>query len=205
VADLDLAGRSAKAVEFTQCRFTSVNLGGTTLGRAVVTDCVVENSNLANLQAEQSSWVRVQLSVLRMTGCHWTDGLLRDVRVTESRLDLASFRFTDFVRVRFERCNLTGADFVKADLSGAQFIGCDLTGAQFSQATMDGTRFARCALAGIGGVTSWNGAIVRADDLVSLSHTLAAALGIRIEDEASGRGTCAITNSNRWGYAFCTR
>ncbi|MGQ0777497.1 MAG: pentapeptide repeat-containing protein [Pseudonocardiales bacterium] len=182
-ADIDLSGRSAQSVEFTQCRFKDVDLSGTTLGRGVFTDCFFENSNLANLRGEKSSLVRAELSVLRMTGFHWTDGLLRDARFTESRLDLSSFRFTDFVRVQFERCNLTGADFIKADLSGAQFIGCDLTGAQFSQANMEGARFAHCVLVDIGGVTSWQGAFVRSHDLVTLSYTLAAALGIRIEGE----------------------
>lgn len=181
--DMDLSGRSAESVEFTQCRFKEVNLSGTTLGRAAFTDCFFENSNLANLRAEKSSLVRADLSVLRMTGFHWTDGLLRDARFIESRLDLSSFRFTDFVRVQFERCNLTGTDFIKADLSGAQFIGCDLTGAQFSQANMEGARFAHCVLVDIGGVTSWKGAFVRSHDLVTLSYTLAAALGIRIEGE----------------------
>jgi uncharacterized protein YjbI with pentapeptide repeats len=182
-ADLDLSGRSAESVEFTQCRFKDVDFSGTTLGRAVFTDCLFENSNLANLRAEKSSLVRADLSVLRMTGFHWTDGFLRDVRLTESRLNLSSFRFTDLVRVLFERCNLTGADFIKSDLGGAQFIGCDLTGAQFSQANMEGARFSHCALVDIGGVTSWKGAIVRSHDLVTLSYTLAAALGIRIEGE----------------------
>lgn len=182
-ADLDLSGRSAESVEFTQCQFKDVDFSGTTLGRAVFTDCVFENSNLANLRAEKSSLVRADLSVLRMTGFHWTDGLLRDVRLTESRLDLSSFRFTDLVRVLFERCNLTGADFIKSDLGGAQFVGCDLTGAQFSQANMEGARFSHCSLVDIGGVTSWKGAIVRSHDLVTLSYTLAAALGIRIEGE----------------------
>jgi hypothetical protein len=48
---------------------------------------------------------------------------------------------------------------------------------------MEGTRFTQCTLVDIGGVTSWHGAIVRSDDLVTLSYTLAAALGITIADE----------------------
>jgi uncharacterized protein YjbI with pentapeptide repeats len=66
-------------------------------------------------------------------------------------------------------------------VGGVQFTNCDLSGAQFSQAKMEGTRFADCVLAGIGGVTSFAGAIVASQDLVGLSHTLAAALGIQIE------------------------
>ena len=181
--DSDFSGRSATSVELTQCRFTGVDLSGTTLERAVCTDCVVDTSNLANLRADKSSLIRAELSALRMTGFHWTGGLLHDVRFTASRLDLSVFRFTDFVRVLFERCNLTGADFANADLGGAQFLDCDLTGAQFSRARMEGTRFTQCTLVDIGGVTSWHGAIVRSHDIVTLSYTLAAALGITIVDE----------------------
>lgn len=182
----DLSGRSAESVEFEQCRFRNVELGGTTLVRSRFADCLFETSNIANLRVDKSSMARVELSVLRMTGVHWIDGMLRDVTVSQCRADLTSFRFTAFHHVVFEGCNLTRADFQNADVSGVQFTGCDLTGAQFSQATMADTRFSNCILAGIGGVTSFAGAIVASGDLVGLSYTLAAALGIRIEDAAAG-------------------
>lgn len=179
----DLSGRSATSVELTQCRFHGVDLSGTTLDRAVFTDCVFDTSNLANLRADKSSLIRIELSALRMTGFHWTGGLVHDVRFTGSRLDLSVFRCADFTRVLFERCNLVGADFANADLGGAQFLDCDLTGAQFSHARMEGTRFTRCTLVDIGGVTSWHGAIVRSQDILALSYTLATALGITIVDD----------------------
>ena len=179
---LDLSGRSAESVEFEQCRFRNADLSGTVLERATFADCLLENSNLANLRTEKSGLQRVKLSVLRMTGVHWIDGVWRDVTITECRADLALFRFSDFHNVIFQSCNLTRADFTNADLSGAQFVGCDLSGAQFSQATTQGTRFTNCVLAGIGGVTSLKGAIVASQDLIALSYTLAAALDIHIED-----------------------
>lgn len=179
--DIDLSGRSARSVEFEQCRFRNADLAGTSLVRASFTDCLFENGNLANLRVEKSSMLRAHLSVLRMTGVQWIDGSLRDVAVSECRADLTSFRFTDFHNVVFEGCNLTGADFQNADLGSAQFTSCDLSGAQFSQAKMEGTRFSNCVLEGIGGVTSFDGAIVASHDLVGLSYSLAAALGIRIE------------------------
>jgi uncharacterized protein YjbI with pentapeptide repeats len=184
-AGLDLSGRSAESVEFEQCRFRgNTDLSGTHLGRSSLTDCSIEHCNLANLRVEKSSMLRVKLSVARMTGVHWIDGALRDVTVSECRADLTSFRFTDFHNVAFDGCNLTRADFQNADISGVQFTNCDLSGAQFSQATMEGARFTNCILAGVGGVTSFAGAIVASQDLVGLSYTLAAALGIRIEGAA---------------------
>jgi hypothetical protein len=52
---------------------------------------------------------------------------------------------------------------------------------------MTGTRLRGCTLVGIGGVTSFDGAIIAGQDLVALSYTLAAALGIQIEDTDDGR------------------
>lgn len=180
---LDLSGRSAELMELRQSRFTDADLSDTTFDRVVLTDCVFHKVNLANLRARKSSMVRGELSASRMTGFQWIEGLLRDVRIIESRINLSSFRFTKLTSVVFDRCDLVGADFVNADLSAAEFIGCDLTGAQFSHARMRGARFADCVLADIAGITSWAGAIVRSHDLVTLSYTLAAALDIRIEGD----------------------
>ena len=156
--DLDLSGRSADGVEFEQCRFRGSDLSGTQLDGAAFTDCLFESTNLANLRAEKSSMIRARLATLRMTGVHWINEALRDVAILECRLDLSSFRFTDFSNVMFQGCNLTRADFQNADLRGVRFTNCDLTGAQFSQATMEGARFANCVLVGVGGVTSMGGA-----------------------------------------------
>jgi len=48
---------------------------------------------------------------------------------------------------------------------------------------MAGTRFARCDLTGIAAVTSMRGAVISSTDVLALAHTLAAALGITIEDD----------------------
>lgn len=179
---VDLSGRSAELVEFDRCRFHRADLGGIALERARLVDCLLERTNLANMRADKSTMQRVRIGSSRMTGLHWVDGVLRDVTVAECRADMAVFPFTNFRQVRFENCNLTRADFQNADLSGAQFVNCDLTGAQFSHATMTGARFHGCTLVGLGGVTSFGGAIIASQDLVALSYTFAAALGIEIEE-----------------------
>jgi uncharacterized protein YjbI with pentapeptide repeats len=179
---LDLSGRAAELVEFDQCRFQDADLSGTTLERARFSDCAVAKTDLANLRTGRSSMLRVTLTGARLTGLQWVEGVLRDVLVSDSRADLSVFRYTAFRRVVFQDCNLTRADFQNADLGGAQFVGCDLTGARFSYATMRGTRFRNCVLAGIGGITSFDGAVLAGQDLIALSYTLAEGLGIQIED-----------------------
>jgi hypothetical protein len=135
-----------------------------------------------------------------MTGLQCTAGAIQDADVTECRLDLSSFRFTKLRATVFKDCSLVGADFQNADLSGTQFIGCDLEGAQFSHARMEGARFEDCVLSGVGGVASFRGAIVRSDDLLSLSRVLATALGITIEHATArpGRFACHSGSAGRF-------
>ncbi|NJC84346.1 pentapeptide repeat-containing protein [Planosporangium mesophilum] len=191
-SDLDLSAGAAwsvevesvevESVEVEQCRFGGTDLSTVTLDRSRVTDCVFERANLANLRATGSSLTRVRLATSRMTGFTWADGRVRDVTFDECRLDLSNWRYTGFSAAAFTNCNLTRADFSHSDLTGARFVNCDLTGAQFSHAKMAGTRFAGCVLAGIGGLTSWDGAVLSGHDLIALSYELASALGIRIEE-----------------------
>ena len=185
--DLDLTGREADAVEFDQCRFSGVDLGLSVFERASFVDCLVERSTLANLRAEGSSLIRVQVTASRLTGLQWTKGAVRDTVFRDCRLDLSSFRFSKFSSVIFDRCNLRQADFQNADLRGARFVECELMAAQFSGAKMDGTSFVTCVLDGIGGVTSLRGAQVGSADAVALLRTLAGALGITIIDD-DGQG-----------------
>lgn len=180
--EIDLPGRTAESVEFDQCRFRGADLSGCRLRRARFSDCLIETTNLANLRAERAAMWRTHLTGSRLTGLHWLDGSLHHVTVEGCRADLAVFRSTSFRQVRFQQCNLTRADFQNADLTGAEFVDCDLSGAQFSYATMTGARFQACQLDGIGGVTSFHGAILTDQDLVALSHTLAAGLGIAITE-----------------------
>jgi uncharacterized protein YjbI with pentapeptide repeats len=181
--DIDMSSRSAESVAFEQCRFRHANLSGSVLDRMSFADCLVENSDFANVRSDGGSLLRVRAAVSRLTGFTVVKGLLKDVVFDECRLDLSGWRFTDFRAVRFSGCNLSRADFTEADLTGAQFVGCDLTGAQFDRAKMDGARFRGCVLADIGGVTSWRGAVVHATDLLALSYPLAAALGIRVDHD----------------------
>jgi uncharacterized protein YjbI with pentapeptide repeats len=159
----DLAGQEAEAVEFTQCRFRGTDLSGSVLAQLTMADCLVETANWANVRSEGGAVRRVIFAESRMTGFTVSGGKLADVDFQQCRLDLSGWRFTGFDNVRFTGCNLTGADFTNADLRGA--------------------RFRRCELGGIAGITSWRGAVVHPDDLLALSWTMAAGLGIKIDEE----------------------
>ncbi|WP_157751606.1 pentapeptide repeat-containing protein [Actinoplanes derwentensis] len=178
----DLIGLFAQDVEFAQCRFRAARLAGAVLPKVRLTDCLVERSDWSNARAETGTMERLAFTDCRMTGLAFNGGLLRSVTFTDCKVDLTNWRFAKFDTVVLTGCNLTGADFTSTDLRGASFVDCDLTGAQFHNATMRGARFQRCELSGIGGITSWEGAIVHPDDLLGLSYALAGALGIVVKE-----------------------
>lgn len=180
----DLIGVFAQMVEFAHCRFRATRLAGAVLPKVRLTDCAVERSDLSNVRGENGAMERLTVTDCRMTGLAWNGGLVKDVTFTGGKLDLTNWRFARFDTVTLTGCNLSGADFSNADLRKAVFVDCDLTGAQFSNANMRGARFQRCALDGIGGITSWSGAVVHPDDLLSLSYALAGALGIVVDARA---------------------
>ncbi|WP_433306964.1 pentapeptide repeat-containing protein [Actinoplanes sp. CA-030573] len=179
--DADLAGAEAEAIVFDRCGFRRTGLAGAHLPGVRFVDCRVEVSDLSNLRAEKARLERVTLTGCRATGLAAYDGLFSDVAFADCKADLTNWRFARFDVVTFRDCNLAGADFTEADLRGASFTGCDLTGAQFHRATMAGARFRRCELSGIGGITSWEGAVVHPEDLLELSYVFARALGIVVD------------------------
>jgi uncharacterized protein YjbI with pentapeptide repeats len=181
--DLDLTGRVAGSVEFDGCAFKGSDLGDCVLDKGAFVDCRFETCNLANVRASDASLRRVQVSVSRMTGFQWINGVLRDVAFRDCRLDLSTFRFSKLTDVVFTDCNLVRADFTNADLTRARFVNCVVAGAQFSHANLTGTRFTRCELVDIDGVTSMRGAVLEGHNLIALAHTLATGLGITLEDD----------------------
>jgi uncharacterized protein YjbI with pentapeptide repeats len=179
--DVDLAGGLAEGVVFDRCVFRRAGFASAHLPGVRLIDCAVETCDLSNVRAEKATIQRVRLSGCRATGLAVHGGLLTDVAFVDCKVDLTNWRFARFDVVTFQGCNLTGADFTEADLRGASFTECDLSGAQFHKAAMAGARFRHCELQGVGGITSWAGAVVHPDDLLELSYVLAGALGIVVE------------------------
>lgn len=180
---LDLSARSAEGAEFEECLLSEVRLSEGKLRRSTFRDVIFDRCDLANMRARNCQLNRAKISACRLTGFSWLDGVIRDTEFRDCRADLAFFRATKFTDVVFSGCRMEQADFGDCDLRGASFSSCDLTGAQFSGAQMTGTRFSDCELANVGGVTSFRGCVIKAADVLSLTFTLATALGITIEDD----------------------
>jgi uncharacterized protein YjbI with pentapeptide repeats len=145
-------------------------------------DVVLRDCGLSNVDGRGGSIRRVEIERSRLVGFSLSEGKARDLRVTDSSLELASFALAGLHNVVFERVNLAEASFMEARMQAVQFIDCTLTGADFR-----GARLNRCAIRGstledILGVDSLSGLQMPWSDVVASAGALAAALGIAVED-----------------------
>jgi len=94
--------------------------------------------DLANVDCRGASCHRVEMLDSRLTGANLSRGRFLDLRIVNCKADAAWFIRSVFERVRFERCDLHGANFEGADLRHAVFSDCDLRQARLSGARLDG-------------------------------------------------------------------
>jgi uncharacterized protein YjbI with pentapeptide repeats len=155
-------------------------LGGARLGRLGLLDCFFERCELAGVDADDSSLVRVELGGCRLTGLSAVGALLRDVRVRDCKMDLASLRDARMERVTFERCDLRELDLQGTRLHEVRFLGCDLSEAILEDADCSRTEFSDCSYAGLRGIGGLRGATLAWADAVELAPAFAAAVGVRV-------------------------
>jgi uncharacterized protein YjbI with pentapeptide repeats len=165
-------------------RLVDADLSGSRLRGLRLADVVVQRGNLANLVAPELSLRRVAVSGTRLTGAQWTGGNITDARFVECRIDLATFAGTTFERAAFEDCRLTQADFQEALLRSVRFDRCDLTGVDFTGLRVDRCELRGCTLEDAAALERLRGAAMPWDDVLGNAGVLAAALGIRVLDDA---------------------
>jgi uncharacterized protein YjbI with pentapeptide repeats len=185
LADLQLP-RDAKGVAFSNASLVRVDLSASRLEALQITDASLKGCELANVYASGGSLWRVDADSCRLTGVQLTDATLRDVTISSSRVDLATFAFSKLTRVTFEGCNLAQAAFLDATLESVRFHDCDLKAADFRGAKLRGCEFRRSELDGIQGVEYLRGAAMSWFDIVAAADVFADALGIAVIDEEGG-------------------
>jgi uncharacterized protein YjbI with pentapeptide repeats len=165
-------------------RMVDADLSGRTIKGWRLHDVAIERGNLANLVAPEPSLQRITITGARMTGIQWTRGSITDVVFRDCRIDLATFAGTTFERVRFEGCMLQQAEFREALLRSVRLEHCDLTEADLTGMRIDGCELRSCTLDGLAGTERLRGASMPWGDIVGHAGVFAAALGIRLLDEA---------------------
>ena len=151
---------------------------GFTLADVILRDC-----GFSNLDGREGRLSRVEVHRSQLVGFVLDRGDVRDLRVVDSSLQLASFASATLRNVVFERVNLAEATFMHARLESVAFVDCRLQGADFRHVTLAGCLIRGSSLDGVLGVESLRGLRMPWPDVLASAAALAVALGIDVESD----------------------
>ena len=146
-------------------------------------DVRLNGCDLSNVEAPDPSIWRVDVSGSRMLGFRAGGGDVRELRVTDSSLVLATFAFARLRNVVFDRVDLSEASFMEARLDHVEFSDCRLAGTDFRGATLSACAIRGSSLDGVLGIDSLRGVRMPWSDIVASVAALAAGLGIQVESD----------------------
>jgi uncharacterized protein YjbI with pentapeptide repeats len=173
---------SARRIRIQESELRGVTFAPGNVPGLVLSEVVMDDCDLSNVQAREGSIRRVEIRRSRLVGLALTDARIQDLRVVDASLTLGSFARSRLQRVIFEGVNLRETSFMDARLESVGFVDCALAGADFRGAKLLGaTTISGSSLEGVVGVESLRGLTMSWGDIVSSAAVLAEALGIEIE------------------------
>jgi uncharacterized protein YjbI with pentapeptide repeats len=176
----------ADRVHASQVSISESELRGVVLDPGMVPgltlrDVILRDCGLSNVDGREGAIGRVEVHRSQLVGFSCSQGRIRDLRVVDSSLQLASFALSRVQSAVFERVNLTEASFLNARLQDVEFIDCRLAGADFRGASLKRCVIRGCSLEGVAGVDSLRGVRMPWVDVLASAAAMAEALGIEIE------------------------
>lgn len=180
--EVDLSAIEVKSLEIREVRLNKVDLSSAKISKLSIRDSILDNCVGVAVNAEDSSWHRVEWQGGRADGLTATNSHFESVVFSDCKLDLSNFRFAKLKNVLFEDCSLQGADFYEAVLHSVSFEKCVMGDVQFSGVKCRNVDLRTSDITLIKGIDSLRGAIIDQTQLVSLAPMLAHQLGIEVKD-----------------------
>jgi uncharacterized protein YjbI with pentapeptide repeats len=173
----------AERIQVAECRLAGVALAACNAPGLKLTDVVLRDCDLSNVDGREGSLNRVEVHHSRLVGFGVVGGTARDLTVIDSSLALASFAFAKLRNVVFQRVKLTDASFMEARLERVAFLDCELAGSDFRGVKLKDCAIRGTSLEGVLGVSSMKGLAMPWPDIVASAAALADGLGISVETE----------------------
>lgn len=184
VAEGDYVGAVAEEVVWNDVVVRGGRWSGVTIEGFQATDVRFENCDLAGFVLQDDvSLRRVEFVGCRMTGAVFAGANLRDVSFSACVLDDANLRMLEAQDVAFDGCSLIAADLYAAKLRRVQVATCDLRGIDVTKATLADVDLRTSRLEDVKGADALRGATIDSLQVVSVAHSMALALGIRVNDD----------------------
>jgi uncharacterized protein YjbI with pentapeptide repeats len=180
---LSFAGQVAEDANFLGCRFERCAFDETSLRRAHISECLLDEVRATSFDTGDSVWRDTLVTVRRVgamlaTGASWSS-----VRLRGGRLDLVDFSGARLVDVAIEGCAIGELDLGTAEARGLAFEDCeiellDVTGARLAGADLTGA-----TIGAVRGVSGLRGATITPVQLMDLAPQLAAHLGVKVRGD----------------------
>lgn len=173
----------ASQVSISESRLRGVVLAAGMVPGLTLRDVILRDCGLSNVDGREGAISRVEVHRSQLVGFSASQSRIRDLRVIDCSLQLASFALSRVQNAVFERVNLTEASFLNARLEDVEFIDCRLAGADFRGATLTRCVIRGSSLEGVVGVDSLRGVRMPWVDVLASATAMADALGIEVESD----------------------
>ena len=155
-------------------------LGGIRIEKFSVQDCRFDHCDFTAALLAESSWHSNVVVHSRCTGLQLQNSLLKHVRFSHTKLDMANFRFARLEHVVFENCVITGLDLYQAQLKHVVFRQCVIEDVEWSGAQLTDVDLTEATIVSGKGLGGLRGATISAEQLVTLAPYFAAEIGLKI-------------------------
>jgi uncharacterized protein YjbI with pentapeptide repeats len=173
----------AERVRVQESELRGVVLAPGTVPGLTLADVILRDCGMSNVDGREGRLSRVEVHRSQLVGFSLSGGEVRDLRVVDSSLQLASFASATLRHVVFERVNLVETSFMHARLESVTFVDCRLEGADFRHARVSGCAIRGASLDGVLGIESLRGVRMPWPDILASAGALATALGISVDPE----------------------
>ncbi|MGH3872903.1 MAG: pentapeptide repeat-containing protein [Pseudonocardiaceae bacterium] len=155
-----------------------VDLSGSCLGPVTLTDTTLEDVDLSNASVGLVIARRVEMLRCRAIGLRLSIELANDLYVEGCQLDFASINIEKVKGIAaFNGCSFRETA-ISGCLSDVVFRDCDFADTEFEAANAKGCDLQTSRLAGVRGLLSLRGALITAEQAVSVAPRLAAEVGL---------------------------
>lgn len=178
--DLDLDRLDLSGALVTTTRFTDPTVAEADLVGARLSEVQLDRADLPLVLAARGQWSTVTVNG-RLGALEAYDARWRSVRFVGCKLGFVNLRRARLAEVEFVECDIEELDLVDAQLRRVRVVDSAIRGLDVTHARLQDVDLRGAHLASITGVTDLRGARMTTDQVTFLAPTLAAGLGIRVE------------------------
>lgn len=178
-----LAGRDVTGADFSECELVGVDLHETGLRAARFVETRIERLDTPVLSAARSTWRDVHLVSSRIGAAELYDADLQSMRLSDCKLSYVNLRAATVRDVELSHCTIDELDLAEVRAERVAFHDCSVRELHLDRAQLRHVDLRGLEISGaVSGVDAMRGAVISAEQAVTLSATFTQHLGITVWD-----------------------